>query len=301
MTIDDYSAVYTEHHKTADMLAARLADAGDEARAKRLRECATYTTGFVCPDCGEFQVFNTRLCRDRLCPNCSWVLARKRSLAVMQALETLRDMTNSLEVYHLVLTIQHERWSDLRGMLLTLTRCYGFLMRSDLFNTMYGSVRSIEITYHDAHGFHPHIHALVAAPKGALRIGVDDVRDAWAALLAEHYAFQQYDPQVEFRAAYDRSGVEDTTEAVFEACKYAIKPQAYEEMDDAALLYFSAAIKGIRMTSADGVLRLLLKEQREGTRKHKDECSACASKSKQHHRALYWDYERAELCEGRPL
>lgn len=295
MTIDEYMEKYTAHHQSAEVLAARLDAAGASDRAARITQCGTYTTGFVCPDCGEFHVYNTRLCRDRLCPNCGWTLARKRALATMRALNELRACTDC-EVYHMVLTIQHERHSDLKTLLRTLTQGYGKLLRSDLFKHSLGSARSVEITFHEEHGFHPHIHAVVAMPKAAPPISVEAVRREWKELLAA-----DYEPQVHYEAAFAADGSENTAEAVFEACKYAIKPQLLEDCDGATLLYFAEAVKGARLSSADGLLRFLIKQQRDADcRTITKGCAACASTAKQIHRALSWNYDRGLLCEGRP-
>ena len=248
MTIDEYCKAYSSHHAAADALAERLENAGAEDRAKRIRECGTYTTGFVCPDCGEFHVYTTRLCRDRLCPNCGWTLARKRAQETMRALNELRACTRC-EVFHMVLTIQHSRWDDLKTLLRTLTQAYGALLRSDLFRHCLGSVRSVEITFHEEHGFHPHIHAVVAMPQSAPKIDETQIRSAWRELICA-----DYEPQVHYEAAYAADGSENTAEAVFEACKYAIKPQLLEDCDAETLLYFADAIKGARLSSSDGLL-----------------------------------------------
>lgn len=295
MNIDSYAEMYAEHHAEAEEIAARLAAVGLEERAARIRSCGTYVTGYVCPDCGEYHVRATRLCRDRLCPNCGWTLARQRAQHLLRAVDGLQKVARG-KLSHMVLTIQHHKGDDLRGLLLTLTRSYGLMLQSKVFGSCLGAVRSIEITSGE-NGFHPHIHALVYEAREYAGITPPLVLGAWRDALGANAVSNQ----VHYEAAYSREG-EGENAAIFEAVKYAVKPRALLEVSEDALLHYAFAVKGIRMTAAHGLLKDALRRESEYSAPpwSREGCAVCGSDARQDYRALSWDHYAGHMKEFNP-
>lgn len=290
MKLREFTDTYERHHAAATAIAQLLRDSGDpvaERRAKRMTECGTYNYGYECPDCGEYHVIRSSLCRDRLCPNCGWALSKRRYHQTLGALTAL-DEAVGVRVCHLVLTVRHDKESDLRALLWKLTGGFGRLMRDPLLKPTLGAVRAVELTHGDTHGYHPHIHALVAEPRDAAPLGEPQLQAAWRASIDA-----DYDPQVHYEAAYASSTASGLDEAIGEACKYAIKPDALAGLDARALLAASDALRGIRLTSSTGVVKAQLARQAEAGPEHKQgaRCASCGSDARPIPASLWWSYD----------
>ena len=296
MNVDAYERKFAAHHAEAEAIGAHLRAIDQQGRAQRIESCGTFAAGFVCPDCGEFHVTTAHLCRDRLCPNCGWTLARKRCRDTSAALAKLQEQLPG-RVSHMVLTLRHKDGDDLRGHLQTLTRGYGRLLRSPAFLSCTGSARSIEIT-HGTNGFHPHIHAIVHEPHGAESITPEIVQDEWSrAILSDG----GYCDQVHFEPAYARDNDTGTDDAVFEAVKYALKPGTLLELGQDEFRHYADSVRGVRMTAASGLLRAYLARERAAANPwSKQGCDKCGSTEKQENMVLMWNYDTGSMMEGRP-
>ncbi len=289
MTIDEYEAIYIDHHADCDAIAALLRSTGAPelaARAGRIESCATSVTGTVCPDCGEFHVQRTQLCRDRLCPNCGWVLSKLRYHAVLAAVEEI-NATRPVRVMHAVLTIKHDAQSDLRELVTTLTRAFGLLRKMEACKPIVGSVRALELTHSEQAGFHPHIHALFLEDRACAGLTPAALRRAWRTALGA-----DYDPEVWYQESYAADGSSDPADAVREACKYSIKPGALTELDAGALATVAKALRGVRLTSADGVLHGCLRACKchYRTDRAKTGCEACHTSMEPVRTLIEWDF-----------
>lgn len=288
MTVADYAQQYLDNHKQSLSIANLMCsiDGRDDLhkRAARMAACGTYIEGYECTVCGDYHIRKTSLCRDRLCPNCGYVLAHRRAGQTLSALRAQHAIT-PLKVSMLTLTMQHTRQSDLRQMLQTLTRSYGRLVKQQ-GSAIIGTARSIEMTYGD-NGYHPHIHALIAEPRDGAILRQKQLQRDWQYQLAAGYL-----PEVKFKEAYSDNGGDEWESAVIEAVKYAIKPSWICRLDTDTLASAADGMQGIRLVATDGAIRHQLARERQ---RHIDGCANCHCTDPQ--QLLYMRYTDAGALE----
>lgn len=121
-----------------------------------------------------------------ICAPCSSKISERRRVELQHALNSKDRFAFSMVTY----TLSHhkgDRLIDLAGDLqasyhrLTAGRAY------QDFSGDYkvrGSVKSLEVTYSDRNGFHPHLHVLTVAPRG-VELDVTWLRDRWQHVIAD--------------------------------------------------------------------------------------------------------------------
>lgn len=227
MDLSRYTDLMQAHHKDAQHMADLLRRTPlFERRADRMSHCSTVASGLYCPKCKTFHTVRASLCRDRLCPNCGWVLARRRAFSLMQAIEGVQNVFDPV-VLHVVLTIRHARGDALSDELDTLLSGFAKLIRNKaLSDGRIGYVRSVEVKYNKS-GFHPHIHLLLVMDSDYYKhmIKHKDLVAMWRSACGF-----DYDPVVWIKSAYDKNGGSDLSQAVYECVKYCIKTSEWSDM-----------------------------------------------------------------------
>lgn len=289
MTFEEYVDKYTAHHAEATSIAALMLERQDAAlipRANRMLACGTVVDGQICVDCGQFHVRKTSLCRDRLCPNCGYVLTRKRAGLMYRALQAVNEQ-EPIRVNHVVLTLPHTARSNLRTLMQTLTQGYGRMMRGEYLQPyVLGSARGIEISRSGENGYHPHIHALMVEDARDVHLSQDLLLHAWRDATGCGDI-----TQVSCTEAYDGHGRDDTWEAAcMEAVKYAMKPGALllDGADDIA--EFADAVRRFRLHSTDGVIKSAL-QWRFAAEDTKRECPDCHSTRSMDRAWMRWNMD----------
>lgn len=239
-----------ECHEFADILSkSHLAP----ARVERMRHCSTFTQGTYCPKCKAYHVTQYSKCRDRLCPNCGWALARERSARVILTADEMLSRHPDMEAVHMVLTIKHtDGAADLGENIDRIILGFRLLMRSKSFKPyIYGYVRNIEIL-NDAGGFHPHLHAVlfVKPEYWDNMVSQDTLCHIWRRCIKADYL-----PVTWIEKAHKnpgKVGYSDYDEAIFEAVKYAIKTQQLRNLSPADLDMVAEAVTGKHLYQVGG-------------------------------------------------
>lgn len=251
MDLSRYIDLMQTHHKEAQHMSEILRRSPlFERRADRMAHCSTVASGLLCPKCKTFHTVRASLCRDRLCPNCGWILARRRAFALMHAIEGVNNVFDPV-VLHVVLTIRHTRGDALSDELDSLLSGFERLIRHKaLSEGRIGFIRSLEVKYNKS-GFHPHIHLLLVMDSDYYKhmIKHKDLVKMWRTACD-----LDYDPVVWIKSAYDKKGGSDLSQAVYECVKYCVKSSEWSDMPKRRLEEAAVAIHGRKLFRVGGKL-----------------------------------------------
>jgi hypothetical protein len=99
-----------------------------------------------------------------ICPVCAAKVQAHRADELKRALGYWGESGGGVELA--TLTIPHGRWDDLHDLLRQLLKGYEHMCRSRRYRQwaessgMVGTVRGLEVTWSEVHGWHPHLHVL---------------------------------------------------------------------------------------------------------------------------------------------
>lgn len=270
-----YSDLMKNHHDAAVAMADKLSEIPIfRNRAERMAHCSTVATGLYCPSCKSFHTVRASLCRDRLCPNCGWVLARRRASAVLQALEGV-SVVHDPVVLHVVLTLKHSRKDSLSEQLDRLLNGFRKLIRSTpLCDDRIGYIRSVEVKYNKS-GFHPHIHMLLIMNEWYY---THMIKQADLVQLWKKACDLDYDPVVWIKQAYNsdrgdrgKNAEKPLHDAIYECVKYCIKTNDWQQMNPGILLEAASAIHGRSLFIVGG--KVFRREYFDAEKRIKEACS----------------------------
>lgn len=224
-------------------------------RAGRISSCADRLVFRACSECSVRTLVRAELCRDRLCPICSWRRARALATKIKNIVSDNSAKVTCRYVL-LTLTIKNCEWENLSNNLRQMLGAWVKLARRTRFKRAFsGWVRTIEITRGKDGRAHPHMHILLET--GPDYFGGDnwltqtEIVNMWKKCLGVRYT-----PVVDIRAVKEaRIGG-----AIAEVTKYIAKAADMEGLDDAEFLAYATAVAGVRMYGAGGTMRKLDEE-----------------------------------------
>lgn len=219
-------------------------------RAERMACCSDHLGVRYCPDCGNYHVVRAALCRDRACPICGALRARRLAEKVLSATEKAGG-----RYLLLGLTIPNPPDGGLKAGLKELSAGFTRLWKMKRLKGLIGGyVRTIEITRNKKDKtWHPHIHALLRVEDSYFRSPLYIQQAEWLALWKT--ACKRDDIEiVDIRAV----AADDT--AVYEVCKYATKGSDLEGYNMDEIREWLEAVHGARLWSAGGCLNVSEKE-----------------------------------------
>lgn len=205
---------------------------------------------------------NMYTCKDRFCPFCNWRRALKYSRLSYEFLLRLAK-ERSLRFIFLTLTVANPRIEDLRGTIKAMNDAYNMrLKRSKRWKrSILGDLKAVEVTVEKKRdGYvHPHFHVLLSVSpkffKDQRYINHAEFRKMWRKALKLDYT-----PSVDIRAIKPR-GTKDATAAVLaELIKYPMKDTDLHRLSPEQFEELTKQMKGLRMLSAGGVLKGILKD-----------------------------------------
>lgn len=243
-----------------------------ERRAVRMGSCAGKLHFRACPECNiRYMVGGAHLCKDRLCPVCSW----RRAKALSRRLKDIVS-DNSGRYVLLTLTVKNCDWSKLKTTIKNMLCAWGKLSRRARFKRAFsGWVRTLEITRGKDGLAHPHLHILLQTTEGyfsktgSLWIPQDEWAILWARALG-----------VDYRPVVDVRAVKDVGGAIREVTKYIAKDAQVSGLSDDDFLAYAEAVAGVRTWAAGGTMRradadVTEKELLEGEGSAPTECPIC--------------------------
>lgn len=246
---------WSEKKRVSLRVAAKMIDAGFRARGFRMQNCGDFVNFKICPDCGKSYISSTNLCRDRLCPTCSWRLSLKKFAEMCTTLATIKDL-KSYGAGFLTLTIKNCTAGGLNATLKKMAADWNRMLQQKACKELFlGWARSVEITYNPKRKtFHPHFHIIVLYEE-VFSVGEmhEITRKAW-----NKAARLDYEAITDFRAIEGKDTDIDNDgfySAICETFKYAVKSDELEDMDISTFRMFVNAIQGVRFVSYGGIIK----------------------------------------------
>jgi Plasmid rolling circle replication initiator protein and truncated derivatives len=231
----------------AEKIAVKLShlvnkDKAYKGRAERMAGCGHHIQTMSCPDGHHHRVVRAVLCKDRLCPICGWRRAGALAARTRVIMQTIGG-----RYLLLTLTVPNPQDGELAKTCRELTQAYGRLMRLPrLRGVIGGSIRTLEVTRKNK-TWHPHIHALLRVEESYFRSALYIDQEEWLNLWK--VAMRRTDiTQVDIRPA-DISGAT-------EVAKYVTKTAELNRYTLDQLHELAQAIKGLRLWSASGCLKI---------------------------------------------
>ena len=259
---DENFLKWTEKKLANIVVADKMIDAGFQQRGYRMRDCGTFLTYKYCPDCGKSFISSSNLCRDKLCPTCSWRLSLKRFAEMCCTINALGDYNLSCAGF-LTLTVKNCKPENLRYTIKKMNEDWNRMLAGRRMRVLIiGWARSLEITYNkETNTFHPHFHVIVLfedlISEGELN---KMFRKAWA-----NACRLPYEPITDFRLIdrYKESIATDNDKifnAILETFKYSVKDSELSDMPIPVFRQFVLAIQGLRFVSFGGIIKQARKE-----------------------------------------
>ena len=242
------------------LIADKMMDAGFEERGKRMRFCGTFLVQSRCPDCGKSTISSANLCRDRLCPTCSWRLSLRRFAEMCSTMQLLTDI-DTYDAGFLTLTVRNCHPSQLRFTLQKMAEDWNrMLAQRSVKGKIWGWAKSLEITYNKrTNTFHPHYHIIMLTnPNGMSQAQLHFFfREKWRVATR-----LPYEPITDYRTIgafehRDEGGIdgEAMAKAVLETYKYSVKSDELKGMPLDVFREFVTAISGIRFCTYGGAIK----------------------------------------------
>lgn len=262
------------------MMAAAMHNSPLARRAGRMSACGDQLEFIYNPTTGKTSIKRASLCRDRLCPVCSWRLSVKRTNEMQQTITHLLSKQEYKGIM-LTLTVKNCTKDAIRDTIKHLCASYSRLSKHRAWKRyIRGSARSIEITYSPKNDdYHPHIHALLLVDGGYhCELSQQEFASMWRTA-----ARLDYTPVVDVRYTYAKAETaEDDTDdlndaeailqtdklssmadGIVEATKYALKPSALRRiLADEQLDSIAAQLAGHRLISYGGDIKTARAELR---------------------------------------
>lgn len=269
---------------SAVLMSEKMKKAGFKERAFRMLNCSTQLSYYRCPSCGDMKIKRANLCRDKLCPVCSWRLSIQRYSNMAQIMKVVRERYTGLCYGFITLTAPNCYTRQLRAQLKALSGAWNRLTnRKVIKDNILGWARSVEITYNEkTDTAHPHYHIIaVARDNGAFKELVNvwlEVNRLGAVSAAQNYKVIEADKNIEMTQIND----DDMMNAVLETFKYAVKSKDLDDMPLSSFRAFIENVNGMRMTSFGGILKTIKNELKLEFEEASDEeemtiCRNCGS------------------------
>lgn len=273
---------FTEKKKKSLIIGEKLCHLNDTQlmkRGVRMINCSTELNFNYCPDCGETHITKTNLCRDRLCPVCSWRLALKRYATMLQIMQIVN--VADFQPAFLTLTVKNCKPWQLKDTIKSMNKAFSNITKLKVWKNIAGFAKAIEITYNkQSHEMHPHIHILLLLDKGTYTPSmVVEIKERWRRNLKI-----DYQPIIDLREikSYNDDQNNDITGAVLETFKYTVKSKDLEDMPLKEFKHFAKQINGLRLISFGGILKDIkqalnvdLEELKDDDEKQVIKCKNC--------------------------
>jgi len=235
---------------TAAQFQEVLADVVGGDKGERVRHCGDWISLHYYHDEEQTaHIHRANWCRHPLCPMCSWRRHLTLSYAYSLAIEAARKDGNKL--FFLTLTIPNttginaEKLRQLRSKAVTY-------IRKQLRCSSY--ICTLEVTYSQEKGYHPHIHAILCYPKQTptpyVLEKIPSLRSTWGREWERTWLEATCSP------------IGTSESAAQEVSKYVAKVECSTVLLKPVLASLSKALYHLRRTSAAGSLKDYLCEAR---------------------------------------
>lgn len=287
-------------------MAMKLFKAGFMRRSSRMLDCSQKIQITECVKCGNYEITNAKLCRDRLCPICSWRLSVKRYAEMSKVCkELLKDYPDN-EWSFLTLTVKNCEPSLLGATLGKMAESFNRMRQRKVFkDNIVGWARTVETTFNLSDSpvtVHPHFHVLII-----WELGVD--RQTEGARLKNAWEYACKDLVVSYKGQHiedieanlaEEDG-RDITGAVLETFKYTQKSSDLLALPIGVFRDYAVSVEHKRMIAFGGIIKQYMQKLHFSMNDEPDEpqtitvCRNCGSEELS--QAIYkWSFaERSYL------
>lgn len=257
--INRYRKKWDEKKLLSIKMAAKMIRCGLRKRGMRMAECAETVLFRHCDDCGRVSVHRAQLCRDKLCPVCSWRLARQRYGAMLQILRYIAngDGGEGEKFWFMTLTVPNVDMIHLGATLDAMAAAWNrLLQRVSVKDSVLGWARAVEITYNQkTRQAHPHYHVILVTLDARDKMWQQKIISDWLACYRGEGT-----PSIkaqDIRAVYSKDVLCDDaqTKAILETFKYTQKSSDLLEMPGKILYEYAAQTARRRMIAFGGILK----------------------------------------------
>lgn len=246
---------WNDHKVESIKIGDRMIEAGLRKRGWRIKVCGTELIFDRCADCGEIMLKSAMLCRDRLCPLCSWRLAVKRYAAMSRVMAYLYA-SYPRYCYSLVcLTAANCAPSALRATLKSMQQAWHECLKQRWARKhLEGWARAIEVTHNaETDMLHPHYHIIIMSQSpNAAKWLVDEWLDRADREGLKVSAEAQYSDVID---ATDHKEGKSLAGAVAEVYKYSLKTTDTATMPLGTLRALAEGLSGLRLISMGGLIK----------------------------------------------
>lgn len=244
----------TAKKKRSEHIAGLYNVLGEEAKAKAVLDCGTYKEYGTTKD-GRTHLLNANFCHLRMCPQCAWLLSRKRAVDLFKCLAEPEHLNKRF--IFLTLTVRNcgaEELPETINKMYTGLGSWTNTKKSFLRKRTLGLIKKLEITYNrKTKTFHPHFHIFCEVEEKyftdkALYLSGYDYAEKWKETLN-----LDYHPQCRVEAV--RKG---DTQGVLETAKYSAKDEDYGYSIE-VFKVFCSALHGRRLYSPMGSFKETMK------------------------------------------
>lgn len=230
-----------------DRIAGFYAAMGEKGKAERCISCGKFLEYGITQE-GKTRLIRASFCHLRMCPQCAWLLSRKRAVDLFKCLEE-PEHTGKRFIF-LTLTVKNCSAGEL-GRTLDLMyeglRSWTYKKTAFLCRRTLGMVKKLEVTYNRRkRTFHPHFHILCEVPESyftdkRLYLSKNEYAEKWRDTLGLDYV-----PVCDVRAVK-----EGDKKSVLETAKYSAKDVDYG-LSLEVFKIFDSALKGRRLYTPQG-------------------------------------------------
>ena len=255
--------INVDRHRKKKLAAKKIAfyygEMGEEKKAKAAAECSNYLQWTVRMD-GTKRLTGANFCRLRMCPMCSWYLAKKRTRDLMKTLNEPEHRGKRL--IFITLTVKNCKGEELKDTINMMYKALRSLTQKDKFleKRTLGMVKKLEVTYnHETDEYHPHFHILCEVEPSYfnnpnLYVTHDILQKRWKRLCK-----LDYDPIVgiqtpKTKEATEMLNSEAVEGAVKDVCKYMAKDVDYAFSLETFKI-FDEALRGRRLYTPTGSIK----------------------------------------------
>ena len=241
-----------ESHNKKKMASKKVAyyygEMGAEKKARAVAECGNFLQWTVRLD-GSKRLSGANFCRLRMCPMCSWYLARKRTRDLIKVFQEPEHL-GKRRIY-ITLTVKNCQGEDLKDTIDTMFHALRSMTKKKGFldERILGMVKKLEVTYNEeTNEYHPHFHLLCEVEPSyfsdkSLYIEHDVLQAKW-----KKFCKLDYDPIVSIEAC------DDCVNAVKEISKYTAKDADYTYSLETFKI-FDEALRNRRLYTPTGSIK----------------------------------------------
>jgi len=252
---------WVRRKEDAQCMAVVMKWAGYERRAALMQYCGDQLTFAIEPETEIKHLVGGNLCRDRLCPQCSWLRSRKVFGQVSRVMDA---MPTGMAFIFATFTVKNCEGDKLSKELDALMYGWNKLTKRKELKPVKGWFRALEITYNNrTDTYHPHYHVIFAVNESYFKSRDYLRHSAWMSLWRDCCGLD-YDPSVDVRRI--RAAADGRIQnAVKEVAKYTVKLSALLKVDDLQkalepVKTLAPAMSGRRLVAFGGLAKELHKK-----------------------------------------